>query len=100
VEWSKVGNIVTWRIGSAITGTSNGTGCSNSTADIIPSNLRNATFYFRVPIQVLDNGTRTQGYIDINANGSFNLYTSVSGGAFTSSGTKGVAGNQIVSYGV
>jgi hypothetical protein len=90
VKYSIVGNLVTLDI-PIITGTSNNTTFTLTGA---PSIVAPATEK-DVLVRVVDNGTAVVGFARIKITGIIEFFASVSGTAFTNSGTKAVNTNSI-----
>jgi hypothetical protein len=70
-----------------LSGTSN---LASSSLTGLPASLW-PTSQQAVPVRVYDNGTLAQAIALVNADGSIELYKSVSSNTFTTSGTKGIA---------
>ena len=90
VKYSIVGNLVTLDI-PAITGTSNDTTFTLTGA---PTTIRPAT-QKDILVGLQDNGSGVVGFARVKTTGVIELYASVTGGAFTASGTKSITANSI-----
>jgi hypothetical protein len=90
VSYSIVGNLVTLDI-PAISGTSNATTFTLTGA---PSTIAPVTEK-DVLVRIIDNGTSAVGFARIKTTGVIELYATLSGGAFTASGTKSIPTNSI-----
>jgi hypothetical protein len=85
VKYSVIGNTVTLDI-PAISGTSNTTAftLTGAPAAIAPAADKD------ILIRITDNGTIALGFVRVKTTGVLEFYATVSGGAFTNSGTKAV----------
>lgn len=90
VQYSVVGNTVTLDL-PIISGTSNSTAftLTGGPIDIRPVADKDAL------LSITDNGTVALGFVRVKTTGVLELYASVSGSAFTSSGTKAVRPNSV-----
>ena len=87
IKYTKVGRLVNLWLETSLFATSNTTTCTltGAPAEIRPSGFnRSGTL-----VRAVDNGNNAAGYVDIGTDGTITLNASVSGGAFTASGTKG-----------
>jgi hypothetical protein len=85
--YTKVGKLVTISI-PGVTATSNTTAC---TLTGMPAALYPAVANISQAARVIDNGNNvTSGVAIIGATGQITFFTTLAGGAFTNSGTKGV----------
>lgn len=90
IKYSLVGKSVTLDI-PAISGTSNATSftLTGMATILVPTTDKD------IIVRIIDNGTEAIGFLRVKTTGVIELYSTITGGAFTASGTKAVDTNSI-----
>ncbi len=96
-HYTRIGNMVMMQNTTILAATSN-TALMSSGATDVPASIRpSITTTSRIYI-VKDNGSEVVGKLQVTSGGQITHNADVSGSGFTTSGSKGFPGNQVISY--